>query len=252
MRRFGLIGFPLGHSFSKKYFSAKFSDEGIRDASYELYPMEDINRLPDLVASETDLLGLNVTIPHKTAVINYLDALDEIARGAGAVNVIKIFRTGNNIRLRGYNSDVFGITESLRSYVTGSELNALVLGTGGSSRAVGYALDKMDIKATFVSRNKGEDVISYSDLNEEIISSSRLIINTTPAGMYPLVESFPPLDYDLLSKDHILFDLVYNPEITQFLKKGEERGCSIITGIRMLHLQAEKSWEIWNESGLQM
>ena len=250
MRKFGLIGFPLAHSFSKKYFSEKFLKEHIGETSYELYPLSDIDSLPLLLSEEPDLQGLNVTIPYKTSVIKYLDSLDSIAEEAGAVNTIKIRRNGGERILKGYNTDVFGITESLRQYVNEREIKALVLGTGGSSKAVGFALGRMGITVSYVSREEKQGLLTYSDVNDDIISSHRLIINTTPLGMYPDTDSCPQIGYDGLTPRHILFDLVYNPETTVFLAKGKERGCTLITGLGMLHLQAEKSWSIWNDSTL--
>ena len=247
MRKFGLIGYPLGHSFSKKYFTEKFKDEHITDCSYENFPLKSIEELGSLLTSETDLCGLNVTIPYKTEVIKFLNTISPEASEIGAVNVIRITRKGGITVLSGYNSDVTGFTDSLLPYLKKRSGNALVLGTGGSSRAVCFALGKIGMNVTLVSRNSKPDTITYSGIDENLISKTDLIVNTTPLGMFPNVESKPELNYDLLNEKHILYDLVYNPPLTAFLKEGKERGCVTISGYMMLRLQAEKSWEIWNE-----
>ncbi len=246
MRKFGLIGFPLGHSFSSEYFTQKFERENISGCLYANFPIENIGMLPDLVNSEPDLEGLNVTIPYKTVVIGYLDEIDPEAAAIGAVNVVKIHRRGGRVRLAGYNSDIKGISDSIASFLACPSCEVLVLGTGGASKAVCHVLRKAGLFYYLVSRRRGEGIISYDDISSELIDRVSLIINTTPLGMYPDTERFPDLDYSLLSPRHALFDLVYNPEITTFLSKGKERGCGIITGLKMLKSQAERSWEIWN------
>lgn len=246
MRKFGLIGFPLGHSFSSGYFSQKFEREGIADCQYVNYPIGDLAMLPGLVRSEPFLEGLNVTIPYKTSVIRYLDETDPEAAAIGAVNVIKIRRLHGGLRLTGYNSDIKGIGDSIASYLAMPGCEALVLGTGGASLAVCHVLRKAGLLYHLVSRNRREGIISYNDVDRELIGRVSLIINTTPLGMYPGTESFPDIDYSLLTPRHTLFDLVYNPEITTFLAKGRERGCTVITGLKMLISQAERAWEIWN------
>jgi shikimate dehydrogenase len=250
MRKYGLIGYPLGHSFSKKYFTEKFHNEHIVDSFYETYPLTDLNLITTLIVSEPCLTGLNVTIPYKSAIIRYLDWISPEAREIGAVNVVKIKRTGESFKLLGFNSDVTGIRDSIVHYVDNSVVNALVLGTGGSSRAVCYVLREMGINVTLVSRQSKADIISYSDITSEILKRNRLIVNTTPLGMYPDIESYPDIDYNSLSRANILFDLVYNPEITSFLRMGAEHGCTVVSGLKMLHSQAEKSWEIWNDDSL--
>lgn len=247
MRKFGLIGYPLGHSFSKKYFTEKFSREQIKGCSYENYPLSDIIQITGLLRDK-DLEGLNVTIPYKTSVIKYLDKTDPEAEKVGAVNVIKIKRTDGKTELTGYNSDITGIMATLSPVLNADIKNALVLGTGGSSKAVCHVLKKINVQYTLISRERKSGCITYSDINPEILENSRLIINTTPLGMYPDTISKPDLNYDLLGSRHILFDLVYNPEMTSFLKFGKERGCTVLSGLRMLHSQAERSWEIWNSS----
>ncbi len=249
MRKFGLLGYPLGHSFSRKYFSEKFKREKIRDCVYENYPLETLDLLPDLISRNHELCGLNVTIPYKTGIIKYIDDAEPAVNDIGAVNVLKITRMSGVIRISGFNSDITGINVSVSPYA-GSIKNTLILGTGGSSKAVAYTLKKLGINATLVSRTKKEESITYGDLTPEIVANAELIINTTPLGMFPEINTLPDIDYNLLNEKHILFDLVYNPEITTFLKKGKERGCRIITGLNMLYAQAERSWEIWNDESL--
>ena len=250
MRKYGLIGYPLGHSFSSKYFAGKFINERLSDVSYDNYPLTDINFLPRIIEEDKELCGLNVTIPYKSEVLRFLDSIDQEASEIGAVNVIKIKRTGGRYLLSGFNSDVTGISDSIKPYLKNNIQQAMVLGTGGSSRSVCYVLKKNGIKITLVSRVRKEGVISYDDLTREMIAGHLLIINTTPLGMYPAVENKPDLNYDVLGRDHVLFDLVYNPEITAFLNSGLKQGCRIITGLKMLHSQAERAWDIWNDDNL--
>jgi shikimate dehydrogenase len=247
MRKFGLIGYPLEHSFSSKYFSEKFRKEKINGCSYSNYPLTNIEQLTDLIDSDKEICGLNVTIPYKKEVISYLDHIDPEAEQVGAVNVLKIIRSAGMVQIRGYNSDIFGIRATLMPFKPEELQNALVLGTGGSSKAVCYVLKKLNVNYTLVSRTGKPGCITYSDINADLLKEIRLIVNTTPAGMYPDTEGKPDIRYELLTDRNILFDLVYNPEITSFLKAGEERGCKILTGLKMLFSQAEKSWEIWND-----
>lgn len=250
MRKYGLIGYPLGHSFSQKYFSEKFRNERISGCIYENYPLSDINQLPALVADDPELCGLNVTIPYKSEVLRFLDAIDSEASEIGAVNVIKIKRSDQKVRLEGFNSDITGISDSVKPYIKEYMKQALVLGTGGSSRSVCHVLKKLGLNVIQVSRESRAGVITYSDITRGLIEDTDLIVNTTPLGMYPAKEGKPELNYSLLSRKQILFDLVYNPEITQFLKAGMEQGCTIISGIKMLFSQAERAWEIWNDDSL--
>jgi shikimate dehydrogenase len=247
MRKFGLIGYPLGHSFSKKYFSEKFRREEIADCSYENYPLTNLTQFPKLISEVPDLTGLNVTIPYKSEIIRYIDITDTEASEIGAVNVLKIKRSGDSIKLYGFNSDITGIRESLSPYLSDFVKNAIVLGTGGSSLAVCHVLRKHGINVLQVSRKHKPGVIIYEDIADGLLENCELIVNTTPLGMFPDVQSRPDINYNLLSERHILFDLVYNPEMTAFLKMGKERGCQIINGIKMLWSQAERSWEIWND-----
>ncbi len=247
MRKFGLIGYPLGHSFSKKYFTDKFINEHINGCSYENYPLTSLDKFRDLIVLHNDLVGLNVTIPYKTEIIKHIDFTDPEATEIGAVNVLKIRRIIDKVEIKGYNTDIAGIRNSILPFIVGIK-NVLVLGTGGSSMAVCYVLDKLGLDFKLVSRNKKPGLIGYHDVTEGLLNHTDLIVNTTPLGMFPDIKSKPDLDYHLLNEKHILFDLVYNPVITSFLKMGQERGCRIITGLEMLHIQAEKSWEIWNSS----
>jgi len=248
MKRYGLIGFPLSHSFSLKYFSEKFDREGLREAVYQNFEIKDIDDLPSLLETYPDLLGLNVTIPYKEQVKKYVDALDHSAEKVGAVNVIKILPDRKKI---GYNSDYYGFRTSLEHWLgtTVSSIKALVLGSGGASKAVQVVLDDCNIAFDIVSRNKGKGNYDYYDLIEapEIIENHKLIINTSPLGMYPHVNEAPHLPYEVLGKDHFLYDLIYNPAVTLFLKKGKDHEANVKNGLEMLELQAEKSWEIWNE-----
>ena len=244
MRKFGLIGFPLSHSFSKKYFENKWKKQGVLDHEYQLYELETIEDFPQLIASQPELEGLNVTIPYKQAVIPYLDELDPRAERIGAVNVIKF----TNNKLKGFNSDYFGFQQSLLELIGKETIGrALVLGSGGASKAVEIALQDLNIEYQVVSRNSGDKTISYADLrSERLILSHSLIINTTPLGMFPEVDICPDLDYGLVGQNHYLFDLVYNPESTLFMKRGNEQEAEVKNGLQMLHLQADKAWEIWN------
>jgi shikimate dehydrogenase len=247
MRKFGLIGFPLGHSFSKIYFEDKFLTESIRDCSYDNFEIENLGSVKALISNDNELVGLNVTIPFKTEIIRYLDQIDDEASEIGAVNVLKISERGNRRIVKGFNTDIFGFRESLIPYLSGKKVNsALILGTGGSSKAVAFVLCKLGIEMKYVSRMSSEETISYDELTDELLLKNQLIINTTPLGMFPDTKSAPELNYSCLTSNHILYDLVYNPVMTSFLRKGYEHGCTIIGGIEMLRLQAEKSWEIWN------
>jgi shikimate dehydrogenase len=242
-RQFGLIGFPLSHSFSKGYFAEKFAREGIVDASYENYPLSLISEFPALCAHHPNFFGLNVTIPYKEAVIPFLDDLSDEAKAIGAVNTIH-FREGRKI---GFNTDAYGFEHSLRPLLRPHHNRALVLGTGGASKAIVYVLDKMGIAYIQVSRKSGEHTLTYEELNPEIIASHTLIINTSPLGMYPDIDAAPEIPYDSISNDHLLYDLIYNPSVTRFMQKGLDKGAQVKNGLEMLHLQAERAWEIWSK-----
>jgi shikimate dehydrogenase len=250
MRKYGLIGYPLGHSFSKTYFTEKFIKENISGCSYDNFPIADIGMLPELISGEPELEGLNVTIPYKSEVFRYIDVLDPEAAEIGAVNVLKIKRSAERTEVHGFNSDVTGIADSLSPFLHRKIKNAVVLGTGGSSRAVCHVLRKFGLNILQVSRNKRPGILGYSDIDFDLLEDAGLIVNTTPLGMFPHVDARPGINYSLLNENHILFDLVYNPEITSFLRSGIERGCPVITGLTMLHSQAERAWQIWNDDTL--
>lgn len=245
MRHFGLIGYPLGHSFSATFFNSKFKEEGI-DARYHNFPLEKISDFPSLLEQEPDLIGLNVTVPHKQEIIPYLDELSPTASQIQAVNTISIIRKGNNLSLAGDNTDVAGFRSSLEKHLEPHHRSALVLGTGGSSKAIRQVLGQLGISFIQVSRTAGEDRISYEDVDEAMLGRASLIINTTPLGMHPHVDTFPPIPYKALGPSHLLFDLVYNPAKTSFLAKGETRGAMCVNGYEMLINQALASWKIWN------
>ena len=245
MKLYGLIGYPLGHSFSKKYFTEKFEREGLTDCSYELFPIPSIKDLPSLLDSNTSLKGLNVTIPYKEQVLEYVTEKNDAVLAIGAANTIKII--GN--QLIAYNTDVIGFEDSFKRLLKSSHKKALILGTGGSSKAIQYVLKKLSIDFLLVTRSqeKGSGTINYSGIDEDILNEYQVIINCTPAGMYPNDDKYPQLPYQFISDNHYLFDLVYKPEKTVFLKKGEEKGAIIQNGYEMLLIQAEESWKIWNE-----
>jgi shikimate dehydrogenase len=242
MRAFGLIGFPLGHSFSKKYFGDKFEREGIAGNAYELFPLEQIDQLEDLLASNPDLVGLNVTIPYKEQVIPYLDSMSPVVEEIGACNCIHI----QEGRLMGHNTDVIGFSRSLLPQLKPHHKKALILGTGGSSKAVAYTMKELGIPFLQVSRTPADGMISYEEIDQRMLESHTLLINTTPVGMFPDIAKAPAIPYEFIGADHYLFDLVYNPERTRFLQEGALRGAAVENGSDMLVIQAEASWEIWN------
>jgi shikimate dehydrogenase len=244
MRRFGLIGFPLSHSFSPGYFAQKFAKEGIEDCVYEAYPLQSIDELTQLLNTHEDLCGLNVTIPYKKKVIRYLDEGSDAVKQMVACNTIKL----KNGKLFGYNTDVIGFELSLLPLLKPHHTHALILGTGGAAAAIQFVLNKLGIQFLFVSREKkGNDSITYSQVDKHILDKYTLIINTTPLGMYPKVDEYPVIPYRYLSDKHYLFDLVYNPEETVFLKKGKAQQAVVKNGSDMLIIQADESWRIWNE-----
>lgn len=245
MRQFGLIGYPLGHSFSATYFSEKFSREKI-EAEYRNYPLKDIEEFNKLAAELTDLEGLNVTVPFKEKIIPLLDSLSPRAEAIKAVNTVSFIRTGSELHLRGDNTDVIGFRRSLEKHLRSHHTSALVLGTGGSSKAVLYVLQELGINCKSVSRKAGPDRISYDELDPALVKSTLLLINTTPLGMYPKTDAYPAIPYQALTAGHLLFDLVYNPAKTKFLALGEDAGAQTVNGYEMLIYQAEASWQIWN------
>jgi shikimate dehydrogenase len=243
VRKFGLIGFPLSHSFSRGFFAEKFAKENIVNTQYENFPIENIGQFSALWKEEPNLEGINITIPHKKAVIPFLDIPSSVVKKMNACNCIRKY----NGKLYGYNTDVIGFEKSLQPFLKAHHQKALILGTGGAAAAVAWVLEKLGISYQYVSRTGAEkNVISYDDLNSSILHDHLLIINTSPVGMYPHVNEAPALDYTAITPAHHLYDLIYNPAETLFLTKGKERGASIQNGLEMLHLQAEASWEIWN------
>ena len=243
MKRFGLIGKKLGHSFSAKYFAEKFEREGLLECDYSLYELPEIECVKEFMHTP-DLVGFNVTIPYKQQIIPYLDALDAQAREVGAVNCVKIERDGRRV---GYNTDVDGIRLSLDKLLGGEKVgSALVLGTGGASQAVQYVLRERGISYKVVSREKGKADLTYDDLTQDVMATHRLIINASPVGMYPACDNCPDIPYAMLSGSHYLFDLVYNPLTTRFMELGAEQGAATLSGIDMLYAQAESAWRIWN------
>lgn len=245
MKKFGLIGYPLSHSFSQKYFTEKFRKENIHDCVYENFSLSEIGQISSILINEPQLHGLNVTIPYKEQIIPFLHFKNDVVEKTGACNCIKI----KNGKLYGYNTDVIGFEISLKKKLKDYHTHALILGTGGAAKAVEYVIKESGIDYKFVSRKVSSgNTINYGDLNENIIQSHTLIINTAPIGMYPNVDAYPNIPYQALTAKHYLFDLIYNPEKTMFLQKGEERRAAIQNGHEMLIIQAEESWRIWNES----
>lgn len=247
MKQLGLIGYPLGHSFSKKYYLEKFRNEGIKNIDYDLYPLSTIEEFPSLYQNNTEFYGVNVTIPYKQEVMQYLTELSEEAKEIGAVNCIQIRHESDGVRLKGFNTDAYGFEKSLEPLLKPNHSKALIFGNGGATKAVAYSLKKLGIDFKIVSRTKTEDNLSYEDLTEALIQNTPLLINCTPLGTFPKTEECPALPYHVISSEHLLYDLIYNPEETLFLKKGKERGAAIKNGYEMLVLQAEKNWEIWNQ-----
>jgi len=247
MTKFGLIGFPLTHSFSKKYYDAKMEGEQIAGIDYQLYAIPEIGAFPALLTDEPLLMGVNVTIPYKVAVMDYLDHLSPEASAIGAVNCIRIERpkTQKPI-LTGYNTDVYGFMKSLKPLLRTEHRQALVLGNGGAAKAVAYALSELGIHHTIVSRSATAGQYSYNQLDAAVIADHLLIINTTPLGTYPAVAGCPDIPYEHMGNTHLLYDLVYNPEETEFLRRGKANGAAVKNGLEMLELQAERNWEIWN------
>jgi shikimate dehydrogenase len=239
---YGLIGYPLSHSFSPRYFQEKFEKEHIH-ASYELFPLENINQLAGLLASHPELKGLNVTIPYKSAIIPFLDYTDTYVQAIGAANCISI----KNGKLTGHNTDVTGFTKSLRPLLKSYHTQALILGTGGAAKAIAYGLKQLGIGYQYVSRMKSDNHYTYDALSQEIMQENLLIINTTPLGMYPDIAAAPAIPYSCLSSKHLCYDLIYNPAVTSYLNQAAAHGATIKNGLEMLEIQAEESWNIWNQ-----
>ena len=245
MKTYGLIGYPLGHSFSRGYFTDYFGRESI-EAEYKNFELPSIEQLAEVLQTEHTLQGFNVTLPYKQQVFAYLNELSEAAQAIGAVNVVKVMRRDEGLYLKGYNTDYIGFTDSIRPYLKPHHTHALILGTGGASKAVDYALRKLGLETQYVSRTAREGIIAYEELTPELMAQYTVIVNTTPLGMHPKVDECPPLDYTLLTSQHLLYDVVYNPAKTLFLQRGEEAGATISSGMDMLIGQAKAAWELWS------
>ena len=246
MDTYGLIGYPLGHSFSRNFFNQKFVDEGI-DAVYENFEIPSIEMFLEVLEATATLRGLNVTIPYKEKVISYLDVLSPEARTIGAVNVIKVEHKDKQRVLKGYNTDVIGFMRSIEPMIEPHHKKALVLGTGGASKAVCYGLRQLNIEPVLVSRYQRPGTIQYKDITQEVVKEYNVIVNSTPCGMYPKVDDCPDLPYEALTPENLLYDLVYNPDQTTFMKRGAAQGAAVKNGLEMLLIQAQTGWDIWNE-----
>ena len=247
MEKYGLIGYPLGHSFSISYFNQRFQDEGI-DAVYENFEIPSIEALDEVIGANPELKGLNVTIPYKEKVIPYLDSITPEARAIGAVNVIKVTHEGRNTKLKGFNSDVIGFTKSIEPMLEKKwHKKALSLGTGGASKAINFGLRHLGLETVFVSRYERPDTIQYDKITPDVVKEYNVIVNCTPLGMYPKTEECPQLPYEAMDSHTILYDLIYNPDETLFMKRGAQYGAQTKNGLEMLLLQAFASWEFWHE-----
>ncbi len=246
MEKYGLIGYPLRHSFSIGYFNEKFRAEGI-DAEYVNFEIPSLDDFPGIIAENPNLRGLNVTIPYKEKIISYLDELDKDTRAIGAVNVIKVVHKKNKVRLIGYNSDIIGFTQSIEPLLQPHHKKALILGTGGAAKSVFHGLKNLGVEGVYVSRTPKKDMLTYAELTPEVMQEYKVIVNCTPLGMFPKVDVCPDIPYDLLTPEHLLYDLLYNPNITLFMKKGMQQGATTKNGLEMLLLQAFAAWDIWNQ-----
>ena len=246
MKKYGILGYPLAHSFSKRFFTEKFEREKV-DAAYENFEIDNISKFPKIIIENPNLIGLNVTIPYKEQVIPYLNELEDAAREVGAVNTIKISRTETEVYLKGFNTDTHGFENSLKPLLKPQHSKALILGTGGASKAVKYILSKLGIDFISASIEElKENEIRYEEIDSRIMTERLLIINATPLGTFPDVDTSPKIPYELITENHLLFDLVYNPETTKFMKMGLKKGATVKNGNEMLQLQALKSYKIWN------
>jgi shikimate dehydrogenase len=247
MDKYGLIGYPLGHSFSISYFNQKFADEGI-NAKYENFEISSIDQLQEILDTNPNLRGLNVTIPYKEKVLEYLDSITPEAQSIGAVNVIRVSHEGKNVKLKGYNSDVIGFTQSIEPMLEKKwHKKALILGTGGASKAINYGLKSLGLETVFVSRYERPGTVQYEQITPDVIKEYNVIVNCTPLGMYPHTDECPKLPYEAMDYHTILYDLIYNPDETLFMKRGREKGAEVKNGLEMLLLQAFASWEFWHE-----
>jgi shikimate dehydrogenase len=252
-RLFGLVGYPLTHSFSESYFTKKISEAGWQDTcAYRLFPLKNILEITDLVVKYPSLEGFNVTIPYKEKIIDFLDELNPLAEAVGAVNTVRITRNrlGEIILMKGYNTDVYGFQQSIKPFLEPHHQRALILGTGGAAKAVAVVLKQLGIDYYFVSRNKNKlttaHAFDYPELNEHVLKAFTLIVNATPVGMFPDSAAIPPIPVELLTPQHLVIDLVYNPEKTRLLQSASQQGALTLNGLSMLYLQADKAWEIWN------
>lgn len=243
MRKFGLIGRNISYSFSRSYFFEKFSREKI-PATYENFDLQDISQFPKVLRDNPELEGLNVTIPYKEKIITFLDALDSVASEIGAVNTIKIEKSG---KLTGYNTDHFGFSEAIKPFFKTQHSKALILGTGGASKAIAYALKSLGIEITFVSRKPSSRSIPYSQLDAELMTNHKVIVNCTPLGTSPNTSEHPPIPIEYITPEHLIFDLIYNPQVTELMKLAKLKGATVVNGRQMLEFQAEKAWEIWTK-----
>lgn len=245
MKKYGLVGYPLGHSFSMGYFNEKFKNEAI-NAVYENFEIPDIQDITTVIGSNPDLAGFNVTIPYKEKVMDYLDYIAPEAAEIGAVNVVKVTHNGERAVLKGFNSDVVGFVNSIKPLLRPLHKKALVLGTGGASKAVEYGIRKLGLETIKVSRTEKDNTITYGQVTPELLSEYKVIVNCTPCGMAPHFDECPNLPYDSIDDSFLLYDLIYNPEETLFLRKGKEKDATVKNGLEMLLLQAEEGWDIWN------
>ncbi len=248
MKTYGLIGYPLGHSFSKKFFAEKFENEGLNDCQYLNFEIDQIEKFTSIFKDNKNIMGLNCTIPYKQLVMTYLDEIDEEAAKVGAINTIKILRTGNELNLKGFNTDIIGFERSIKPMLNVSHKKALILGTGGASKAIKHILSKLGIEfiSASIEDELAENEIRYEAISEEVIKGRTVIINATPLGTFPKVDACPSIPYKAITSEHVLFDLVYNPEVTLFMQKGKDQGANVKNGLEMLHGQAKAAWEIWN------
>lgn len=245
MKKYGLIGFPLGHSFSKKFFSEKFANENI-DAQYDLYELPTIADF-EALSTDNSITGLNVTIPYKEQVMPFLHEIEPTAAAIGAVNVIKFINNDDQLKLKGYNTDAIGFDNSISPLLKPHHEKALILGTGGASKAIKYILEQKGIQTCYVSRNPTGSDLAYHQLDEAIINTHNIIVNATPLGTFPKVDACPDIPYHLLTEKHLLYDVVYNPSITLFMQNGLDAGATVVNGEQMLHQQAIAAWNIWQE-----
>jgi shikimate dehydrogenase len=247
MKRYGLLGYPLTHSFSKRHFTEKFETEKI-ESTYENFEIDTIDKFPEVIKNNPEIIGLNVTIPYKEQVIPFLDELNDSAKEIGAVNTIQVKRTESGIHLKGFNTDTYGFESSLKPLLKDHHKKAIILGTGGASKALKFVLTKLGIEFVSASIEElKENEIRYEDIDEKMMAERLLIINATPLGTYPKVDTFANIPYGFITDKHLLFDLVYNPEVTQFMQKGLDKGATVKNGYEMLLQQARKAYTIWNE-----